>query len=466
MSQLKALVDIITQQSAILQEAYATSGSEVPSLDGRFQPGPLEFDFNLAHTRQLMVGAALQLIATVQSPGEYLQDFAFSFHKSATIGFVVDVNIPEILADAGTDGLHVDDIAKEAKVNPSHLARVLRFLAIRHIFQEVRPNVFAHNRVSTMLIRKKTLKEIRADPVGRFDESPWASNVHLAADVGLRSAPYLSSYLQNPDQAPTAFNIMLKNPKTLWEYFEEPGNEWRVRRFSAVMDSWTGMLPPEITIEGEYLRNTDQFRAKGVDIGIDGNALKPNDVVVDVGGNVGPAALLLKNAYPHLRYVVQDLSKPIAEGEKFWNEKDPEAIKSGQVTLQAHDFFSPQPVKNAAVYFLRGIVHNWSDAQATQILSHLREAAAPSSKLVIFDMLGRHTCEDPNLEGLDLPKAPYPLLAQLGVELPSYMDMVMLMYLGGQERTKDEFAALGLRTGWKLERVKPGILATFVFTAI
>jgi hypothetical protein len=90
-----------------------------------------------------------------------------------------------------------------------------------------------------------------------------------------------------------------------------------------------------------------------------------------------------------------------------------------------HDFFNPQPVKNAAVYFLRGIVHNWSDTQARQILSHLREAAAPTSKLVIFDYLGRYTCEDPSLEGLNLPKAPYPLLANMGVELPSYMDMVV-----------------------------------------
>jgi hypothetical protein len=102
-NQLEALVNIISQQSAILQDAYSKAGSEVPSLDARFQPDPLEFDFNLAQTRQLIVGAALQLIATVQSPGEYLQDLGFSFHKSATIGFVVDVNIAEILADAGPE---------------------------------------------------------------------------------------------------------------------------------------------------------------------------------------------------------------------------------------------------------------------------------------------------------------------------------------------------------------------------
>jgi hypothetical protein len=60
----------------------------------------------------------------------------------------------------------------------------------------------------------------------------------------------------------------------------------------------------------------DSGSTKAADTGIDGNARQPNDIVVDVGGNVGAAVLLLKSAYPHLRYVVQDLGKPITEAEK------------------------------------------------------------------------------------------------------------------------------------------------------
>lgn len=95
-------------------------------------------------------------------------------------------------------------------------------------------------------------------------------------------------------------------------------------------------------------------------------------------------------------------------------------------SLSVHDFFTEQPVLNAAVYFLRVVIHDWSDEDAAQILRHLRNAAGPLSKLVIFDSLARHTCEDPNLEGLGLPKAPYPLLANLGVAgegFPTALDM-------------------------------------------
>ena len=42
-------------------------------------------------------------------------------------------------------------------------ARVLRFLATRHIFKEVSPDVFANNRLSYLLVKAKSLEEILAE---------------------------------------------------------------------------------------------------------------------------------------------------------------------------------------------------------------------------------------------------------------------------------------------------------------
>lgn len=69
--------------------------------------------------------------------------------------------------------MHVNEIAKYSNINPDKLgsclvppsdfylfkhldqqlftARVLRLLATNHIFKEVAPNVFAHNRISRSL---------------------------------------------------------------------------------------------------------------------------------------------------------------------------------------------------------------------------------------------------------------------------------------------------------------------------
>lgn len=116
-------------------------------------------------------------------------------------------------------------------------------------------------------------------------------------------------------------------------------------------------------------------------------------------------------------------------------------MKSGQVKLQgqwvqvqvdvlqltlfpAHDFFSPQPVKNAAVYFLRHIIHDWPDKDAKKILDSLRTAAGAHSKLIIFEGLAKHVTEEPDSGA---QRAPYPLLPNSGAEFLTTLDMGVRM---------------------------------------
>lgn len=87
----------------------------------------------------------------------------------------------------------------------------------------------------------------------------------------------------------------------------------------------------------------------------------------------------------------------------------------------AHNFFEPQPVKNAAVYFLRNVLHDWPDEEACEILSNIRDAAGPNSKLIVFESLARYTCEDSSRTNFSLPEALYPLLKNLGVAGEGYL---------------------------------------------
>lgn len=57
-------------------------------------------------------------------------------------------------------GLHVNDIAAFTDVNSGKLARVLRVLATKHIFREVAPDVFANNRLSSVLDTRKDVRDI------------------------------------------------------------------------------------------------------------------------------------------------------------------------------------------------------------------------------------------------------------------------------------------------------------------
>ena len=62
------------------------------------------------------------------------------------------------------------------------------------------------------------------------------------------------------------------------------------------------------------------------------------------------------------------------------------------ITSVAYDFFTPQPIRSAAVYHLRFIVHDWPNEQNIKILRNIRDAASSSSKLVIWDKLIPNAC--------------------------------------------------------------------------
>lgn len=95
----------------------------------------------------------------------------------------------------------------------------------------------------------------------------------------------------------------------------------------------------------------------------------------------------------------------------------------------AHDFFQPQPVKDASVFFLRHIIHDWPDTYARKILKRLRASAGPSTKLILCDYLVPYAAasndEFADIQGSEVPPAPYPLLPNLGAvaNFPMCLDL-------------------------------------------
>ena len=94
--------------------------------------------------------------------------------------------------------------------------------------------------------------------------------------------------------------------------------------------------------------------------------------------------------------------------------------------MSAHDFFAPQTIKNASVFFLRYVMHDWPDKFAKNILSQLRAAARSDTKMIIMDLLIPYSapCTDEfsSIPGAAVPDAPYPLLPNLGtVSNPAIM---------------------------------------------
>ncbi|KAI0043606.1 S-adenosyl-L-methionine-dependent methyltransferase [Auriscalpium vulgare] len=443
---LFALAAIISSGVHTLNDAYSQRGHSFPSLTEPFRPGPLDDDKDVADATHLIVAAAHQIIATVRKPMDTFLDYAPAMYMSRTLGFADEMNIADLLKDK-PEGMHVDDIGAKIDVDSVTLARILRYLATRHVFREVAPNVFANNRLSSFMEKVHPIEEIKPKSLTLYDGAPAAAFVGHATDETFKSLDNFSSFVRDRKAKDPPFKLTFKTQKTLWQWYEEPDNQWRGRRFAAAMKGFGDHIPSSAYIEG-----------------FDWQSLKPDSVVVDVGGSLGTAMLVLVNAFPHLKFVVQDLEPVIVDARKFWDEKAPELVSSGQVSFQgAGNFFEPQVSKQTDVYFLRLVLHDWPDSANEKILNNLRAVAAPHTKIVIFDTIMPLACPDE----AGPPPPPFPLLANLGLAVGGFLtmlDLQMLTSFNGQERTFTQFVELGARTGWKFEGVKPGMLSAFVFS--
>ncbi|KAL8733397.1 MAG: hypothetical protein Q9181_003605 [Wetmoreana brouardii] len=102
--------------------------------------------------------------------------------------------------------------------------------------------------------------------------------------------------------------------------------------------------------------------------------------VVDVGGSHGSISIAIAQRFPLLRCIVQDRPEVIGVGEKSL----PSDLR-GRVSFMAHDFFKEQPVKDADIYILRWILHNWSDKYAVRILQRLIPALKRGAKVLVLE---------------------------------------------------------------------------------
>jgi O-methyltransferase domain/Dimerisation domain len=149
--------------------------------------------------------------------------------------------------------------------------------------------------------------------------------------------------------------------------------------------------------------------------------------IVDVGGATGNllAAILTRHAGP--RGVLFDRSHVVADAAALLRAKG----VSDRVKIEAGSFFEVIPAGGDA-YVLSAIIHDWSEDRCLTILGNVRKAANPGSRLLIVEVV--------------LPAGAAPHLGTMA-------DMTMLVAVGGQERTEEEYRLLLSKAGFRLTRV-------------
>jgi len=276
-----------------------------------------------------------------------------------------------------------------------------------------------------------------------------------------------TSHSEEPSDSPC---LRILKTKSYFDYLYAPGNEYQSVRFQVTMDH--GASSDNSTV---------------ISGGFPWESLPEGTKIVDVGGGVGSACQEIMKKNPLLKFTVQDLPSVIEQANavssstsmspferisvltvrtQYWNQYEPKAIEDGRVTIQAHDFFTPQPVKDADIFLLRCILHDWSNSKAIEILKWLREAAIPGkTRVVVMDSIIQHTCAVDwkqigreagiAFEGLDgRSEVPAGLLSNLGrAEAKKYL--IDLMYGLPLIRFRDcDFSDIRLQDAGNVQRAR------------
>ncbi|KAI3393436.1 hypothetical protein diail_4272 [Diaporthe ilicicola] len=156
----------------------------------------------------------------------------------------------------------------------------------------------------------------------------------------------------------------------------------------------------------------------------DAGADKARTLLVDVGGGMGQAlkAILAENAdIPAGRCALQDRPETIEEVEK---EADPALA---QVQKFGASFHGEEPVKGALVYHIRRVLNDWPDKDVINVLSQIRAAAAPDSRVLISEQI--------------ITDAPSQMMGAVDL---------FFMNFGGKRRSERHYGELAAQAGLRL----------------
>lgn len=153
--------------------------------------------------------------------------------------------------------------------------------------------------------------------------------------------------------------------------------------------------------------------------------------IADIGGGHGALLATVLEAYPGMQGLLFDMPHAIAEARARFAGGDP----AQRCEFVAGDFFESVPA-GVDAYLLKAIVHDWTDAQSTVILSNCRRVMSAQSRLLLIE---RVRADRARADSLDLAIA--------------RADLTMLIGPGGKERTLQEFRDLLDASGFTLARV-------------
>lgn len=347
------------------------------------------------NVRRAILDKLRDIAYSIELPEDTMQRVLYLNLHIATIKVGVDLKIFNVLAKV-PHTQSVEQLVSATRADPVLLGRILRHLASTGMIQEVAKGTFAANNITRTLASEGYQSGIyhNFDTVGpMYQDFP----AFLAE----------KKYENLTDNTQTVFNKTWQTHLPGFVWFQQHPD--RFHHFNKFMQAQREGMPTWLTVYPVEEETKDWDTGKAV--------------FVDVGGGFGHQCAAFGNKYPDIRgqIILQDVPQAIAN-----------AIQVPGMGMMEHDFFQPQPIKGAKYYYLRNILHDYSDDQCLIILRNLKIAMADDSVVLIDDMV-----------------------------LPDYnaswratqIDLTMMIGLGSVERTEEQWQALLSSAGMRISRI-------------
>ncbi|KAI0888674.1 S-adenosyl-L-methionine-dependent methyltransferase [Annulohypoxylon maeteangense] len=336
------LVRILSDSVTEVQAALSKKNHPSPSFD---EDTPASIPPDLSDLQDKILDASAELHDLFLQPINLIYKYG-SHNNTVCLQAISRFDIANLVPARGQ--ISFDDIAKTTGLGPVMTRRMLRYAMTMRVFQEPEPDMVAHTKAS------KALTDI--------DASNWLKGG--CEEMWPTALKIVNTVTKWPDsQSPKQLALALANNGGGGFYDIIANDVARAVRFSGTMKTFA---------------NSPAYNPKFIVEHYDWGSLGPNAHIVDMGGARGHIAIAITGRFPGLRATVQDLGHVIKGAEK----EVPPGLR-GRVVFMEHNLFQPQPVQGADVYYVRWVLHNWSDENAINLLRALVPVLKKGSRVVI-----------------------------------------------------------------------------------
>ncbi|KAJ5185532.1 Winged helix-turn-helix transcription repressor DNA-binding, partial [Penicillium cf. griseofulvum] len=354
---------------------------------------------------------ARHLTRVLQEPANLIKDLFLSPTIPMAVKIASDMGIFSSLSKA-TSAVTCEELAAPTGADPVLVERIMRVLTVNGFAAEQSCGRYLSTPLAKQMTERKTIgvmDSLFVDLLPAFQKTPMFLNQRK---------------YQNPeDHRDGPFQYAYETKLSFFEWFGQ--NPLALARFNTFMEGtrahlahWAEWFPVQDRLIDEAM--------------CDGST----PFLVDIGGGRGQDLKGLKLRYPQL-------PGPLVLEEMPWVIDETQDLDS-DIQKVKHDFFSPQPVKGARAYYLKYILHDYSDENCRKILLHIVEAMKKGYSKILIE---ENVIPDQNAGYTE-----------------TMHDMIVMAACPGLERTQamwiQLFSSVGLKISkiWSPSRDSTGII--------